>query len=353
MLLFEFDEGQLFPAQFGRRSTESIDPEVMAAVRDQVLQLIGKPIFPIQWASAAGSHAARSEPNRLIAMDASGQVVSVEVVGALDSIGLVDALARSGRTAALGWVDLADLYPRGAAVFRRDWNTFRESLPPRPIPGPRLYVVTNQIAEEVRPALEMLADSGVEVYEVTQRELVNGRRFVEVTEPFRVSVPTISAFAALQAGRRPDLVVEADDDIRRLLAVAPDGRNIEADIVETPGAVKPFVLLEDRADGGDGGDDTPVDPVLRAIAEACGDDTELVWSQLRKGMRHGATLRVHGTITLPDGRSFVDPSRAAASAAGRHEVDGWRVWRITDGGPTLAEARAELAVDRPRRSRRH
>ncbi len=342
MLLFEFDQGQLFPTQFGWRSPEDIDPEVMAAVRDQVLQLIGRPLFPIQWTGAEGSHAARREPNRLVAMDASGQVVSVEVVAALDSVGLVDALARSGRTAALGWLDLADLYPRGAAVFRRDWNVFRESLPPRPIPGPRLYVVTGRVADDVRPALELLADSGVEVFEVSQRELANGRRFIEVTEPFRVTVPTLNAWAALAAGRRPGLVLDHDEDIRRLLSVAPDGQNIDADIVETPGAVRPF-----EEDAGE------VDPLLLAVGEACGEDTPLVWHQLRKGLRHDAVLRTDGTIVLPDGREFTDPSRAAGVASGRTGVDGWAVWRVTDGGPTLAEARAEVAAPRPHHEPRH
>lgn len=351
MLLFEFDQGHLFPTQLGWRAAEDIDPEVLGAVRDQVLELIGRPLFPIRWTGADGLHAARGEPNRLVAMDASGQVVSVEVVAALDSVRLVDALARAGRTAALGWLDLADLYPRGAAVFRRDWNGFRESLPPRPIPGPRLYVVTGRVVDDVRPALELLADSGVEVFEVAQRELANGRRFVEITEPFRVSVPTLNAYAALQAGRRPDLVVDHDEDIRRLLSVAPDGQNIAADIVETPGAVRPFAAADEEA-GADEDAVGQVDPQLRAVGEACGAETPLVWHQLRKGLRHEALLRPDGTIALPDGRAFTDPSRAAGVASGRTGVDGWTVWRLTDGGPTLAEARAEVAAPQPRGRRR-
>ncbi|NCD18794.1 MAG: hypothetical protein EOL89_02245 [Actinobacteria bacterium] len=354
MLLFEFDQGQLLPTQLGWRSPEDIDPEVMGAVRDQVIQLIGRTLFPIQWTGAEGSHAARAEPHRLVAMDASGQVVSVEVLAALDSVGLVDALARAGRTAALGWLDLAELYPRGAAVFRRDWNVFRESLPPRPIPGPRLYIVTSRIADDVRPALEMLADSGVEVFEVSQRELANGRRFIEVTEPFRVSVPTINAYAALQAGRRPDLVIDHDEDIRQLLAVAPDGQNIDADIVETPGAVHPFGSPADEVDEDAADEDAgAADPHMLAIAEVCGEETPLVWVQHRKGLRHEAVLRLDGTLALPDGRLFADPSRAAAIASGRRGVDGWQLWRITEGGPTLAEARDEVMQPRPQRERRH
>lgn len=321
MLLFEFDQGDLFPTQLGWRASGDIDPEVMAAVRDHVLQLIGRPLFPIQWTGADGAHAGRGEPNRLVAMDASGQVVSVEVVSALDSVGLVDALARSGRTASLGWLDLAHLYPSGAAAFRRDWTAFREPLPPRPAAGPRLYVVTGQIADEVRPALAMLLDSGVEVLEIAQRELANGRRFIEVNEPYRGMVP-----AALQAEEHP-FVLDHDEDIRRL-GVAPETAEAEQEAIAA-------------------------DPQMRAIAEACGGETALVWHQLRKGVRHDAVLRADGVVALPDGQAFADPSEAAAVASGRTGVDGWAVWRVTDGGPTLAEARDEVTVVRPRRSRRH
>ncbi|MDO5496220.1 MAG: hypothetical protein Q4G64_10925, partial [bacterium] len=248
MLLFEYDSGHLHAARLGANPRTDVDPEVMAAVRDSVLEIVGRPLFPVQWEGSRGSHAAPSDPHRLVAMDPSGQVVSVEVLAALDSVNLVAALARSGRTAAYGWVDLAGMYPRGAGAFRRDWNAFRESLPPRPIPGPRLYVVTGTILDDVRPALEMLADSGVEVYEVTQREASDGRTFVEVTEPFRVTIPTVGAVSALYAGHRPDLVAVADSDLQRVLEIAPDGTNVAADIVETPGAVGPYGLISDDDD---------------------------------------------------------------------------------------------------------
>ncbi len=333
MLLFEFADGHLVPARVG--TPADIDPLVLSAVRDQVLAIIGRPLFPVQWDAAAGSHAAPGEPTRLIAMDAAGQVVSVEVLAALDSAGLVEALARSGQGAALGWLELAGMYPGGAEAFRQDWNAFRQAMPPRPVPGPRLYLVTGHVADDVRPALEALADSGVEVHEVSQRRLASGRVVVEVVEPHRGIVPTIGAFAALQAGYRPDLALTADEDIRRLLAAAPDAH--------TPDEAWDEDALEDASD---------VDAGLRAVAEACAGDTPLVWVRLRRGERHEAVLRSDGVVALPDGQTFADPSRAAAQVSGRQEVDGWSVWRLTDGGPTLAEARAELDRPRPRGRRR-
>ncbi|MDO5495764.1 MAG: hypothetical protein Q4G64_08625, partial [bacterium] len=81
---------------------------------------------------------------------------------------------------------------------------------------------------------------------------------------------------------------------------------------------------------------------LAALAREIGGETELVWLQLRKGIRTTATLRRGGLIELEDGRRFADPSAAAEAASRRHEVEGWRVWRLTDEGPTLGEAIEEL-----------
>ncbi len=51
-----------------------------------------------------------------------------------------------------------------------------------------------------------------------------------------------------------------------------------------------------------------------------------------------ATLRPDGLIQLADGALFADPDLAAARAAhSEGAVDGWRTWRLGDGGLTLAE----------------
>lgn len=326
MLLFEFDGQYLHPAHLGNAASEPLEPEVMEAVRRQVLQIIGRPVFPVSWESRDGSHAAPAAPNRLIAMDPSGQVITIQVTAALDSAGLVDALARSGRTATLGWADLAARYPHGTEAFQREWSLFRQSLPPRPVPGPRLYVVTGEIAPEVRPALEALADSGVEVFEVGERTLTSGRRFLQVTQPCRVPVPTASAYAALHAGHRPDLAIERDEDLSRLLgpgAFAAEPADAVAAPPEQPSAEPAAAMAE--------------------IARAAGGNTPLLWVRQRRGTRYEATLTPSGFIALPDGAVFADPSEAAVAVSGHPGVDGWTVWRFGEGGPTLADARLELA----------
>lgn len=351
MLLFEYDSGQLFAARLGVSRSKDVDPGVMTAVRDSVLEIIGRPLFSVQWQSSGGNHAAPGEPHRLVAMDPAGQAVSVEVLGALDSVNLVGALARAGRTAALGWMEIANMYPRGTSAFRRDWNAFRESLPPRPTPGPRLFVVTSAILDDVRPSLEMLAESGVEVFEVSQREAADGRIFVEIIEPARVLGPTISALPGAEPAhlelvtvdpeqvQRLGIEAPADEDEVRMVAGSEPANEPETES-EPPAAPAPQSAPPAAPAGFE--EWIAPHPGLSRIAGEIGEQTELVWMQLRKGIRTAATLRTDGLIELEDGRHFADPSEAANAAARRQEVEGWRVWRLTEGGPTLAEAMAEL-----------
>jgi len=70
--------------------------------------------------------------------------------------------------------------------------------------------------------------------------------------------------------------------------------------------------------------------------------TTLVWVRERRGQRFSALLRPDGLIELPDGTVLQDPDEAAATLSGVEGVDGWRAWRLGDGGPTLAEATGAL-----------
>ncbi len=80
-------------------------------------------------------------------------------------------------------------------------------------------------------------------------------------------------------------------------------------------------------------------PALAALAGEQGAATTLVWFRARRGQRLVATLRVDGVIELPGGQLVSDPDEAAATAADAEgTVDGWRAWRLGDGGPTLLEA---------------
>ena len=210
MALFEFDEGRLIPAQFGRSVSGGLTPEVVDAVCNQVLEIVSRPLFPITWRDISPFEAPafidesspENEAPRLTALDPSGQVVSVEILDFLDSDTLIQSLSRLAGTAALSWSDLAREYPGGVAAFKSGWLHFRDSMPPSPGAGPRLVMVVGSIDPAVRPALEVLAASGVEVHEMSLREMSNGRSFLEV---HAVGPRTYAHAPHLLAGRSEDV----------------------------------------------------------------------------------------------------------------------------------------------------
>lgn len=179
MALFEFDRGRLIPAQFGRVSAQGLTPEMTEAVCAQVLEIVSRPLFPITWRNMSAASTEDQTP-RLTALDAAGQVVSVEVLDHLDSTVLITSLSRLAGTASLSWNDLAHEYPGGVGAFKAGWIRFRESMPPSPGAGPRLVMVVGSIDPHVRPALDVLAASGVEVHEMSVRHMSNGRAFLDV-----------------------------------------------------------------------------------------------------------------------------------------------------------------------------
>ena len=180
MALFEFDNGRLVPAQFGRPLDSGLTGDVIDAVCGQVLEIVSRPLFPITWRDIVRAHEEDEDSQRLTALDATGQVVSVEVITHLDSDTLISSLSRLADTAALSWSDLAREYDGGLDAFRHGWMQFRDAMPPSPGAGPRLIVVTGEIDPQVRPALDVLANSGVEVHEVQVRAMSNGRVFLDV-----------------------------------------------------------------------------------------------------------------------------------------------------------------------------
>ncbi|QWW20577.1 hypothetical protein I6B53_01610 [Schaalia sp. 19OD2882] len=180
MALFEFEDGRLVPAQFGRRVNGGFNTALIDAVCAQVLEIVSRPLFPITWRDITRMSDAREDGARLTALDASGQVVSVEIIDYLDSDVLIASLARLADTAALSWAELAREYPGDLESFRSGWIRFRDSMPPSPGSGPRLVMVAGGIDPTVRPALDILTASGIEVHEMSLRQMSNGRCFLEV-----------------------------------------------------------------------------------------------------------------------------------------------------------------------------
>lgn len=160
-------------------------------------------------------------------------------------------------------------------------------------------------------------------------------RVVESAEAEPVSAPT-------PAGPASVALTSAAPTSAETLAYRIDVAR-EKDAVTAPTAV--FLPLDD--------DDEPADaptfldaphPELATLAKRRRAVTTLVWVRERRGQRFEAMLRPDGYVELEDGSVHADPDVAAAAVIGAESsVDGWRAWRLGDGGPTLAEA---TGVDR-------
>ena len=300
MALFEFEDGHLVPAQFGYPVAQDLGPDLVDAICQQVLQIVSRPLFPVTWRDMTGQD--DEETPRLTALDVTGQIVSVEILKELDSETLITSLSRLAEVASISWSDLAAEYPSGPEGFRAGWTQFRDSMPPAVGPGPRLIMVAGDIDPSVRPALSVLATSGVEVHLMNLRQMSNGRLFLDVnavgprlyghapqllasataapelaaaTEqatPFEESVPAEAAIPA-----PPEESAEASNEedsetptTRPTPKVAPHLREVFTyPIDEEPPA--PFKPAAEESSTEDSSDDQPSDEAV----EASRDEAEL------------------------------------------------------------------------------
>ena len=248
MALFEFEDGHLVPAQFGYPVAQDLGPDLVDAICQQVLQIVSRPLFPVTWRDMTGQD--DEETPRLTALDVTGQIVSVEILKLLDSETLITSLSRLAVVASLSWSDLAAEYPSGPEGFRAGWAQFRDSMPPAVGPGPRLIMVAGEIDPSVRPALSILATSGVEVHLMNLRQMSNGRLFLDV-----------NAVGPRLYGHAPQLLGSASA-APALPAAAPVESETPAEVDELDDSQVATEQLEDGTDSdaqdrADDGADTP------------------------------------------------------------------------------------------------
>lgn len=174
MAMYELDGNHLLPVRLGRSADADTRARSLAALQRQIVEVLRRPLFPLEWGRVTGGES-------LTALDATGQVVLVEVLQSLSAAEVMAAMARLTATAALGRRELAGRYAGGLVSFREDWNEFREAMPAQVEAGPRLTLVTAALAPEVRSSLSVLVGSGVELYEVDVR-VVDEARVVVVVE---------------------------------------------------------------------------------------------------------------------------------------------------------------------------
>lgn len=160
MAVFAYENGKLVPAQPVDLSMSRLGEGTLTALRERAAELLDVPLFPIAWVGEPVPSGVRES---LIALDTTGQIVTVDVLARLSSDELIAALAATGRHADNSTERLATLYAAGAEAFSDDWRAFLDACPPSSRPGPRLFLIVLGIEEELRPAVDALAGAGVDV----------------------------------------------------------------------------------------------------------------------------------------------------------------------------------------------
>jgi len=371
MPIFELDEGRPVLVQPMQPAPGTFEADSSALVAEHLASLLGEQLFPVRL-----RHGDPSGPH-LLALDTTGRPVVVDVVQILDGESLVRALQHAGNAARLSRADLLRTYEGGADMFDADFRDFRDEAPlsaaqTGPLPGARLLLVCAEVDPQVMDAVAFLREPGrqVEVLQIGVVRGVDGRRYVDVSplvlrqpslrtvEPSSMRLvrqhtapvdhlassptqaPPTSSHAAIPvpAPALADAPAPAHAQIPSPATVASHARNPVTAPTPTVSAAPP------TADFGGAwtADILPgpaAMPALAALVRGRGAAVTLVWFRERRGQRLLATLRHDGLIELPDGRVHASPDDAAADAANTEgTVDGWRAWRLGDGGPTLAEA---------------
>lgn len=230
MAIFEIRQGALVPAQLGGVADESAHRQALDLVREQVAQVLRRPLFTVAWKQLDAGHS-------LVAIDGSGQVVAVELLPKLDSTTVVAAMGRLNATSHLGWAEIASLYPAGPTAFQKDWAAFRETMPARINPGPRLSIVSPSISPDVLSSLSVLSDSGLEVFSLSVRALSSGRNFVEIDRIDSHHLPVSAKL--LPAGDPMDEGIEVGKSEATAAASAPSAATSTSAAASAPSVATP------------------------------------------------------------------------------------------------------------------
>lgn len=219
----------------------------------------------------------------VIALDAGGRVVVIEVKRSIERTQLAQCLEYAGWARRTNLDELAGLYHRGVAAFFADWQEFTKTSTPLVVnASPRLVLVAARFDDRTSDALAFLKDSGtpVELVPVTLYRDPDGERLLHVDTEIEPDTVGVSGTSAERTGPRQ----------WRL-----NGRRFE------------------------------VGDLLEAGMIAAGEPLE--WRR-RAGVTYHAAVTDEGKIRVEDGRLFDTPSAAAMAVAEANAVPGWEVWRL-------------------------
>ena len=462
MPLFELDDGRPRLVQPMQPLTGSFAQECATLLLHHLAAIAGEPLFAVRSRTNAPDHADLPE---LLALDATGRAVVVDVVQVVDDDAVISALRHAGAASRMTTTDLARAYHPDPSRFAVDFAAFREQAAfgaqTNRRDGVRLVLLCSEVAAEAGDTLGFLRSPGRHV-DVLQVGVVRGaddRRLLDVSplathegarrsvEPtalrlvrssegfaggsgqYEPEVPPVPhartpATGELRAVTRPATpVVPAPTPLRApvtapipqgnprpvsrptppnpapapVVQPAADKPRTSSTVQDAPTTLTPVLGLRSAADqvvprtppreriepvtgprpfaplpisssfpttrppvpespapaGPPSGEVAPVRdaspdgpralPELATLAKSRRAITTLVWVRARRGQRLLATLRADGLIELPTGELYAEPDDAASAAvSAENPVDGWRAWRLGEGGPTLAEATGVL-----------
>ena len=193
MAMYELDGNHLLPVRLGRSADAITLSRSLVAIQRQIVDVLRRPLFPLSWEELDTGAS-------LTALDATGQVVVVEVLENVDSAGLLAAMSRLTQAATAGRREIASRYAGGLGAFSQDWNEFREAMPAQVEAGPRLTILSASLEPDVVGGLGVLASSGLEIHEVDVR-IVDESRIVVVVE--KISGMDVAAGGPLLVARAP------------------------------------------------------------------------------------------------------------------------------------------------------
>lgn len=300
MPIFELDQQTLVPIRRQAIDGGVYEVEIEQLLWDNLEEITGENLFRV----SRQPHLPLGGRPDIVALDASGRVVVIEVKRDVDRHQLAQALEYAGWARGTSLDELAGMFHGGPAGFWAEWQEFTAT--PAPVlvqKDPRLYLIARTIHQRTNEALEFLLQNGlpVQVLKIAFYLDDGGRRFLDVEWD---SEPESSALVTNPAA--PDPASHGSSAVAELR----DFREV----------------------------------TMSEVAAVLPTPATLVWLRPRKGVRYEATLLDNGAIRLPSGVDHRSPSGAAMAVADVVSYDGWYAWRVGDHGPTLNDLRKQVAA---------
>ena len=278
MPLFEVGtDAELIPFRQLRGGGDLYEQEIESLLWANLEEFIGESLFPV---ARQPTIPTGGRPD-IVALNASGDIVIVEVKRDVDRSQLAQCLeyAGWGRTTSLD--ELAGAYHRGQDAFFADWQAFTDTSSLKLLSRkPRLVLVARDFQGRTESAFEFLIENGlpVKLIRVSIYEDLQDRRFVDV-----------------EGEHEPELTPHEEEG-PHVDHTMKSGRRVRMTDLLDAGILQP--------------------------------GEELMWRRPRLNETYTAIVRPNGSIELPDGRTFSSPSRAATEAANVPACDGW--WHYPD-----------------------